>query len=92
MDGVGDLGGGGGVDGGAVDEEAVGFCGYGFGDWGQAGVENVAKDRFDVRRAGEDGDDDLLHRRTIVSCRIASLFKLRGQLKKEQDSGSEDWL
>lgn len=62
MDSVGDFGRGGGVDGGTVDEEAVSFCGYGFGDWGQAGVEDVTEDRFDVRRTGKDGDDDFLYR------------------------------
>lgn len=62
MDCIGDVGGGGGVDGRAVDEEAVGFCGDGLGDGGEAGVEYVAEDGFDVRGARQYGNDDALLR------------------------------
>ena len=66
VDGVGDFGRGGGVDGGAVDEEAVSFGAEGFRGYGrEAGVEDVAENGCDVGRLGEDSDDDVLW---IASC------------------------
>lgn len=62
MHGVGDVGGGGGVDGGAVDEETVRGWGRGGkgGEVGEAGVKDLAEDGFDVGGLGEYGDDDFL--------------------------------
>lgn len=54
MDGVGDFARGGGVDGGAVYEEAFGSGGGGCEGW-ERRVEDVVKDVFDVGGLGEDG-------------------------------------
>ena len=61
MDGVGDGAGGCGVDGRAVDEEAVGIGGW------ELRVEDLAEDGFDVRGFGEDGYSGLLCR-LVSSC------------------------
>lgn len=59
MDGVGDFAGGGGVDGGAIYEEA--FRGAGGGrEWWERWVEDVVEDVFDMGGLGEDGDYDFL--------------------------------
>lgn len=54
MDGVGDFAGGGGVDGGAVYEEAFGSGGGRRERW-ERWVEYVVKNVFDVGRLREDG-------------------------------------
>lgn len=61
VDGVGDFAGGGGVDGGAVDEEPFGRVGVGEGDLGEGRVEDGVEDVLDVGGLGEGGDDDFLH-------------------------------
>ena len=61
MDGVGDFAGGGGVDGGAVDEETFGGVGVGEGDFGEGRVEDGVEDVLDVGGLGEGGDDDFLY-------------------------------
>lgn len=59
MDGVGDFAGGGGIDGGAVYEEAFGGVGGGF-EWWERWVEDVVEDVFDMGGLREDGYYDFL--------------------------------
>ena len=69
VDGVGDFARGGGVDGRAVDEEAL----LSAGRWRKDGVEEGVKDVFDVGGLREDGDDGFLGGRVNQSGAIEIL-------------------
>ncbi len=89
MHGVGDFARGGGVDGRAVDEEAL-LCGGGVGVRGEGGLEDGVEDGFDVRGFGEDGDDCFLC--LCVSLSGGVRWAVAGSVTASLGGGSEDWL
>lgn len=76
VDGVGNFTGGGGVDGGAVDEEAFSGVGIGEGDLGERRMEDGVEDVLDMGGLGEGGDDDFLHFLSI-GCVLAPILVQR---------------